>query len=267
MTGTQLVSKEHFVDGVRDRLTGRYTARVHGVGVIFAICVSFYFTFLKNELRSDIGLGLLNVWDSQVAELLFKEAINLGTFAGAFAIYKFLSKGLSISSTPFFVSYRYGPADFLKWMYWLASAIALLISVAGVNYAKSGRVGPLMPLEAFYYVVGVISTTGSDITPASRVAEVLMVILSAVTLLLAVFVFQKIPDIRVNKKVYFGGGRFLENAYDEITSALDESALTEVQKGKVFKFFLEEFNFDTEDGLAPLMSRMRRGKFDFIKNL
>jgi hypothetical protein len=267
MNLSEIATKEQFVSRVADRLTKTYTVPVHSIGALIAIGASFYLTFLaQHDLVPTLRRGISsdNTYLIASLDIIALALINAGSFVAVFLTYKFFFKGLSVGSTPYFVYYRYGPIDFLKWSYVLVSIAAITISSLGLEFVSEGRVGPLSPLEAFYYVVGVVSTTGSNISPSSTATEVLSIVLSGATLLMVVFLFQHVSNIQLNKKLAFSfSQRRLEYVYDELVGIISESELTDKQKARTFSYFLEEFDFDQPDGTSRIVMRMKEGDYSF----
>lgn len=266
MSLARVASKEEFVSRVQERSTNFYSLRIHVIGALLAIAVSFYLTFWATHepLPIIVYLWSGDGWLVLATEIVRLEIVNIASFFGVLFTYRFVFKGLSISSLPFFVTHRHGPTDFLTGTYLLVSAIAIAISIFGVDFEKGSTVGPLSLLDAFYYVVGVVSTAGSNIAPASRASQVLSICFSAITLLLAVFFFGQIEKIRTNRKIHFDAARNeLEAAYDKITSLITDSSLDDEEKNRVFAYFLDEFNFDQSEGVSVAEMKMRDGDFAF----
>ena len=122
MLPTEIAPKEQFVEVVLNRTTKLYTLPVHGMGILLSICSSFYLTFC---LTSPFPLAPL----PKISTSLFAAnavLIHLIDGAGLFFVclvsfvavqffYRMGFKGLSISTTSYYVTYKYSPVDFLMW--------------------------------------------------------------------------------------------------------------------------------------------------------
>ena len=263
----EIASKEEFIITVMNRLSKAYTVPVHSFGVILSIAISFYLTFVIEH--DPIGNSLAALFSNNPLAINFLSAgklelINISSFVVVFFFYKYFFHGLSFESTPFYVYYRYSPVDFLKYTYLATCFLSIVISTFSLEFTKGGNTEKLSLIESLYFIIGVISTTGSNIYPASTETEILTIILSACTLFLVIFIFSKLPEIKFNKKIYFKfSEKHLSYNYDKIITLLNESELTEKQKVMVFKYFLERFDFNQPDGTGKVFMEMEKGDFSF----
>lgn len=260
-----LVSKDVFVDCIMKRMSKNYTLLIHSIGILFCISLSFWFTFLDVEYFKIEYLSIITDLNSAGINTAIKFLSLTTKCLVSFFIsnigYRLVFKGFSYSSFTFYVRFRYSPIDFVKILYFCISILAIAISSIGFDFIRNGNVSSLTPLVSFYYVLGVISTTGSDVYPNSNVTEVLSIAFSFLTLYLVVFVFQKSSEIKLSKKIIstYSNNR-LDRFYDKLLKICKDKSLTVEQTSNVFNYFITTFNFYTPDGVDFITLQLESGE-------
>lgn len=253
------VRKERFVTAVFDRYYSRLRLLQHLVWSLAAIVASFVAVFLipnHGRISSDLEIFLHIPYLLQMVLSLLLITGMFMIFVVVYVVVNFL--GGHILNFTVGWSYRWIPLRFLTFAYFGVGIVAILVSVFSVEFSRSGSIGPLSLLDSFYLVASILTTIGAnDISPYSNASKILIILINAATLLLVTFVFQRISQdvsLSIDPKRFkkqFG------DYFSQVDNYLRGSSHSREEKERIWRYFMEKFDFDSPDGLhRPILTGM-----------
>lgn len=269
-TFSKHISKKEFINRVHRRFTDHYPLSTHAFLALLAVVISFYITFWLPVTSTYSVTNYLPVfpYSGHVGRAGLIITINLAVLYCAHFLARSMFVWTTFGRLSFHITfeYRYALTDFLWWAYIISSTLAILISVAEFEFAQGTVVGPLDLLDAYYFVIGALSTLGSSIDPASKASKVVFISLSAFVLLLVIFIFESISDrttrriVRVNDdKVGIG------NFYSELVRHLRRAKLNDKERRRVLDYFADRFDYTLQDYWYFVRLLMSQDNFAFAQ--
>lgn len=240
-----VITEEVFVSTILNRMTKFYDIKIDFLGNLTAIIISIVFVYQNHSLNIYmlILIGIFSYFISRFVYMLF---LN----------------GLSISSTGYFIFYKNAPTDFLVYLHFFTLIFSIIISKFKFEFIQEGKPLSLNFFDSYYYIISIITTVGSNIYPNSNITKIFTMCLSVVTLLLVIFIFDKLSKKNPIKKEFLSSSKsHLSSAYKKFVELFDEQGLSDEGQAKLLIYYMEKFNFNTPDGYHKAYSDMKDKRY------
>lgn len=234
------ITEEKFIFTILNRMTKFYDLKIDIIGKLIAIIISLVIVYQNDNLNIFI-LILVGIFSYIVTKLM----------------YMLFFQGLSMSSTSYFILYKNAPTDFLMYLHFFTLICSIIISKLKFEFIQEGKILNLSFFDSYYYIISIVTTVGSNIYPNSNISKIFTMFLSIVTLLLVIFIFDKLSKKNTLKKEFVSSSQnHLRNAYRNFIELFNKQGLSEEKKIKLLIFFMEKFNFNTPDGYHKVYGDM-----------
>lgn len=241
-----MLTKEEFINKQISKLTDGYSQNLDLVLNMISIIISFYYSLTMYNKDSEL--------------LLFVFSIILYIFTRFFLM--FLFKGISLSSVPYMIFYIHSKINFFIFLHFITFFFAVLIIYLKLEFTIDGKDTNLSIFQSYYYVFSVITTVGSNIFPKSDEAIFLTMILSFVTLLFIIFVYNSLTNKQIIKKSFINSAKeSLAYTYDQFVKLFNEKELSEQRKEELLSHLTNHFNFNTPDGHYKIYYQIKEDRY------
>lgn len=260
------MGKDEFIQRVQARyFTIRARLRFFAA-YLAAIGVSFYVVFMQGgHVASLIHEWItFRVFDLAISGVVATALAAL--FLGSIWVTFWLvgTSGGGHFHVALFRSHRFFPMTMLLRVYVGIGISAIFLYAFGAEFVVRGNVGPISLIDSIYFAASTITTIGqNDISPHSIPALLTTLVLYGVTLLVVIFVFQRVAEhvsFTVNRN---GINELVGSAYEIATECFLKHNLDPACQRKVLEFLADRFDFGNPGGLWPVKLKMDAGNFKF----
>ena len=168
--------------------------------------------------------------------------------------------GLSMSSVPYIIHYKNLFMHFVITLHFSLLFLASIINTLKLEFTRESKIISLDFFDAYYYVLSIVSTVGSNIYPVSREATLFTMLLSFITLLLIVFLFNNLTGkITIRYEYFKSAENTLTYYYNRFLDLFTEQKLSIDEQNKLFEYLMENFDFNTPNGYSKIYGEISRG--------
>lgn len=174
----------------------------------------------------------------------------------------YMFKGLSISSIQYMIHYKNLFMHFIVITHFSLLFLASIIDTFKLEFTRESKIVLLDFFDAYYYVLSIVSTVGSNIYPISKGATLFTMILSFTTLLLIVFLFNNLTNkVTIRYEYFKSAENTLSYYYKCFFDLFLEQKISLDEQNKLFEYLIKDFDFNTPNGFSKVYSEMARGLY------